>query len=167
MRKRWIALLAALLALCAFGMAVAEAGLANPWQEVDAAQVEEAVGVPFGVPEGAENVTYQLMESDNLAQMDFSWYGMEYYARIQPAVGFIEISGLFMDHWDQSLDVEIGPWTATEHRVKVDDLTWNVIQWYDGDAGLMYCVVTSGEDLDGFDISAAALAIYAPAMEGE
>lgn len=167
MKKRIVALLAALLMLCVIGVAVAEVGMTNPWTEADAAQVEAAVGVAFGVPEGAENVVYRLLEADSLAEMDFTWYDMEYCARIQPAVGFVEISGLYMDHWDQTMDVEIGPWTAVEHRGEMDGVIWNLIQWYDADAGRMYSVLTSGEDLDGFDIAAAAEAIYAPAMEAE
>ena len=167
MKKRIVALLAALLMLCVIGVAVAEVGMTNPWTEADAAQVEAAVGVAFGVPEGAENVVYRLLEADNLAEMDFTWYDMEYCARIQPVVGFVEISGLYMDHWDQTMDVEIGPWTAVEHRGEMDGVIWNLIQWYDADAGRMYSVLTSGEDLDGFDIAAAAEAIYAPAMEAE
>lgn len=167
MKKRIVALLAALLMLCVIGAAVAEVGMTNPWTEADAAQVEAAVGVAFGVPEGAENVVYRLLEADSLAEMDFTWYDMEYCARIQPAMGFVEISGLYMDHWDQTMDVEIGPWTAVEHRGEMDGVIWNLIQWYDADAGRMYSVLTSGEDLDGFDIAAAAEAIYAPAMEAE
>ena len=167
MKRRIAALIAALIALCAFGAAVAEAGIANPWTDSDAAQVEAAVGVAFGVPEGAENVAYRLLAADSLAEMDFTWYGMDYCARIQPAADFTDISGLYMDRWDQTMDVAIGPWTAVEHRGAMDGVIWNLIQWYDADAGRMYSVLTSGEDLDGFDIAAAAEAIYAPATASE
>ena len=167
MKKRLVALMAAaLLALGAAALAeeAAEVAVANPWSDLAAEEAEEALGVLIGVPEGAEDVRYAILEDEGLVEMDFSWYDMDYCARIQPAEGFVEISGLYMDHWDQTLDVEIGPWTAVEHRGEDDGVIRNLIQWYDEDAGLMYCVVTSGEDLDGFDISAAALAIYAPAM---
>lgn len=168
MKRLFVALLVAALALAACAVALGEeepeVSIANPWSDISAEEAEEALGVLIGVPEGAEDVRYAVMEDEGLVEMDFTWYEMEYYARIQPAVGFVEISGLYMDHWDQTLDVQIGPWTAVEHRGEEDGVIWNVIQWYDEDAGLMYCVVTSGEDLDGFDISAAAEAIYAPAM---
>ena len=168
MKRLLVALLIAALALAvcapALGEAEPEAAIANPWADITAEEAEEALGVLIGVPEGAEDVRYAILEDEGLVEMDFTWYDMEYYARIQPAEGFVEISGLYMDHWDQTLDVEIGPWTAVEHRGEDDGVIRNLIQWYDEDAGLMYCVVTSGEDLDGFDISAAALAIYAPAM---
>ena len=162
--KKWIiALLAAALGLSLAAALAEQTGVANPWVEADAEQVEAAVGAAFGVPEGAENVSYRLLTSECLAEMDFSWYGMDYYARIRPAEGFVDLSGLYFDPWDVSMDVEVGGCAGTEERVEADGLTWNRCQWYDADAGLMYCVATSGEDLDGFDILAAAEAIYAPA----
>lgn len=163
MKKRWIALLAALLALCAFGAAVAEASLANPWTEVAAEDIESAVGVPFGVPEGAENVVYRLLAEENLAEMQFTWYGMDYVARMQPADAFTDISGMYYDVWETGMDVEIGGCPGTDMRTPDGDVTVNLCQWYDAGAGVMYCVSTIGADLDGFDITAAAEAIHAPA----
>lgn len=164
--KRLLAILVvAALALCAAALAEASVGMANPWVEADAAAVEALLGVPFGVPEGAEDVRYAILETENLAEMDFTWYDMEYCARIMPADAYRDISGAFYETWDQSMDVEIGGWPGMDMRTPDGDVVVNVCLWYDADAGLMYSLMTSGEDLNGFDICAAADAIYAPAMQ--
>lgn len=167
MKKLFVTMLVAALALAAWSMALGEAGLANPWVNVTAEEVEAAVGVAFGVPEGAESVYYSLLKEENLAEMAFTWYGMEYVARIQPTDGFADISGLYYEGWDVGMDVEIGGCPGTDMRVKDGAQTVNLCQWYDAANGRMYCVFTGGPDLNGFDITAAAEAIFAPAVEGE
>ncbi len=87
-----------MLAGCAF----AEGGdsLANPWVETDAEGVMQRLGVEFGVPENAEDITYYVPESANLAEMRFIWDGMRYIARMKPTAEFEDISGLCYDAWD-------------------------------------------------------------------
>ena len=95
MKKTLCILLA--LALCLMGAALAEVTLTNPWVESTSAEIAEAVGTTFGIPEGTEDVAYSLMTEGNLAEMYFTLDGMEYVARIQPAdavegvVPFVEL----------------------------------------------------------------------------
>ena len=154
---------AILLALLMLGGAMAEVGMANPWVETDAEGVMQAVGVSFGVPEGAENVVYRVLESESLAEMEFTWYGMDYTARIKPAGAFEDISGMYYE-WEQDMDVTVGNCEGVEYRAEDEGMTFDVCLWYDVVPGLMYSVSTSGEDLDGFDIIAAAEQVYIPAQ---
>ena len=167
--KKWIAAMLIVALALAFGataLAEEEAGLANPWVEATAEEVEAAVGVAFGVPEGAENVQYEILTTENLAEMGFTWYGMEYWARIMPADAWEDISGAYYE-WEQSMDVDIGGCVGMDLRAPDGDVTVNVCLWYDEGTGLMYSLMTGGPDLDGFDITAAAEAIYAPALATE
>ena len=56
---------------------------------------------------------------------------------------------------------------SLEQRAFTDEGTIDLFQWFDKDMGLMYSLSTSGADLDGFDITAIAGAIYAQAEEAE
>ena len=165
--KRIIAALAAVaVAVALFAVAVAEApvGLANPWTEVTAEELVENPGVEFGIPEGAENISYSLLESEGLAEMRFTWYDMDYVARIKPAAEFEDISGLYYDAWDLEDDCSVGGCEGRVMRTHDEGLTVDLCLWYDVVPGLMYYISASGEDLDGFDIQAAADALYVPAQ---
>ena len=166
MKKLLIALLLAALALGTAALAE-NVGIANPWAESTAEAIEAALGVPFGVPDDAENVSYRLLEDDNLAEMEFTWYGMDYCARMQPAAEFTDISGLYYETWDTSMDDEVGGCSAIDLRTRDGDMTVDLCLWYDADMGLMYSLTTGGPDLDGFDILAAAQIVHAPALASE
>ena len=155
--------LAVILVLLLAGSAMAEVGMANPWVETDADGVMQAVGVTFGVPEGAENVVYRVLEAEHLAEMDFSWYDMEYTARIKPTDAIEDISGVYCE-WSQEDFCEIGGIEGTMYRGQDGDQTVDLCLWYDVVPGLMYSVSAAGPDLDGFDITAAAEQVYVPAQ---
>ena len=160
MMKKWIAaVLAALMMLsCA---AVAEAGMANPWTESTAEEVLEVFGVELGVPDGATDVTWRMNEASQMAEMDFIWDGMAYTARVAPANEFEDISGLYYE-WTLEDACSVGRCDGVCRRAFDEGLTVDVCLWYDDLTGLMYCVCAAAEDLDGFDIQAAADQVYIP-----
>ena len=141
--------------------------VANPWTDADAESVETVIGVRFGVPEGAENVAYRMLESEQLAEMDFTLDGMEYTARIRPSAEFEDISGMYFDWGEADESFRIGPCAAREVRAE-DDVygTVDLCLWFDAVPGIMYSLSTSGADLDGFDITAIAERVYVP-MQGD
>ena len=163
--KKTLSILLA-LALCLFGAAMAEATLANPWVDATAEDIAEAIGAAFGIPEGAEDIAYSFMPDESLAEMRFALDGMEYVARIQPAEEFTDISGLFYE-WEAESSFTIAGFEGLEQRAADGDVTIDSALWFDSDMGLMYALSTSGADLDGFDITAVAEAIYAQAEEAE
>ena len=163
--KRWIAIVLTTLMLLSFS-AFAEtpgAGMPNPWTETTAEGLMEALGLEFIVPEGAENVTYRMLKDEALAEMEFDLDGMRYTARIQPAVEWTDISGMYYE-WENTLeDITIGGRAAWEGRAADGDHTADLCLWFDVVPGLMYSLGTVGEgDLDGFDLTAVAEQIYAP-----
>lgn len=166
MKKSICALLmAAVLALiCA--PALAETGLANPWTDTTAEGVMDALGLQLGVPEGASDVTWRMIESEQLAQMDFTWYDLPYTARVKPTEAFEDISGLYYD-WpeDTQMETRVGGRCDGIIRRAVDgEMTVDNCLWYDEATGLMYSVTAMWPDLDGFDIQASAEQLYVPAQ---
>ena len=161
MKKLFCVMLCLALCLGTGALAEAGAGLANPWVEATAAEVLEALGVEFGVPEGATDVRYFILPEQELAEMQFTWYGMDYTARIKPADAFEDISGMYFE-WDVDTACAVRGCEGRTMRGHDDLMTVDVTLWYDAEAGLMYSVSTGGEDLDGFDILASAEAIYLP-----
>ena len=140
--------------------------IANPWTETDVQGVLDAVGMTFGIPEGARDIGYSLLRDERLAEMRFTWDGMDYVARIKPAAGFEDISGLYFDPWDIEEACEVRQCEGVVRRTRDGGQTVDLCLWYDAGAGIMYSVTAGGEDLDGFDIQAAAEQLYAPAEDG-
>lgn len=163
MKKTLCILLA--LALCLFGAALAET-IANPWVEATPEDIAEAIGAAFGIPEGAEDIAYSLMPEEGLAEMCFTLDGMAYVARIQPAEEFTDISGLYYE-WEAEAPFPIAGFEGLEQRAIDGDETIDSALWFDADTCLMYALSTSGADLDGFDLTPIAEAIYAQAEEAE
>ena len=168
MKKTIILILAAalVLALCAAAGGETTEGMPNPWREVTAEELEQSLGVAFGIPEGAENISYAMIEGEGLAEMRFTWYEMDYTARIKPAAAFEDISGLYYDTWDYEDDCTVGYCEGRVMRAHDDEGMVDLCLWYDVAPGLMYSVSAGGRDLDGFDILAAADALFVP-MQGD
>ena len=154
------------LALCLLGAAMAEDAIANPWIESTSADIAEAIGATFGIPEGAQDVAYSLLPEDGLAEMCFTLDGMEYVARIQPAEAFTDISGLYYE-WEADCPLILGDIEGLDRRATDGEETVDSALWFDEMMGLMYSLFTSSTDLDGYDITAIAAAIYVQAEEAE
>ncbi|MCR5774204.1 MAG: hypothetical protein K6G42_03880 [Lachnospiraceae bacterium] len=136
------------------------AQVANPWKYgVSAEDVKKLTGMEFIVPEGAENVSYAIMEAEGLAEMKFDLDGMSYCARMKPAEKSEDISGLYFDNKNTE-DVEINGAAGTEFRAENGGETVDCVQWYDDMNAMTYSLSTSGKDLDGFDITAVASQMY-------
>ena len=156
-----------ILALClGFAAAAEEVAIANPWVESTPSDIAEAIGAAFGVPEGAEDVAYSLMPEDGLAEMRFTLDGMEYVARIQPAGEFTDISGLFYE-WEAEGPFDLAGLEGVERRTADGEETIDSVLWFDAPMGFMYSLFTCGPDLDGYDITPVAGAVYAQAEEAE
>ena len=142
-------------------------GIANPWTDMTKKELEQVSGVPFGVPEGAEEIAYRWLESEGIAEMQFTLDGDEYCARVKPAAleaGQLEnISGIYYG-WENEENVTIGHCEGTIGQYQTGSEEWvELCQWYDLAPGLMYSlsVYTTG-DPDGLDLTAVAEMVYAP-----
>ena len=140
-----------------------DTGMANPWQEITAEELAETAGVRFGVPEGAEDVSWWLMSETGLAEMQFVWANGDFCARIQSLPAFEDISGLY-ETWTYEEKQTVGAWEGVMRQAQEDGRTVQSLQWYDADAGRMYSVSVTADDLDGFDLTAIAEQIYLPSF---
>lgn len=136
-------------------------GIANPWQQVDADALRQAMGVSFGLPEGVFFPEYYVLNGNELAEMQCYLDGARIIARARRIDAFTDISGLYFA-WksDEALNIQGCPgvcWSATEGE---EDL--RLCLWYDGTAGIMYSLYARDDDLSDVDLPALAEAVYAP-----
>ena len=148
--------------------ALNESRIANPWTTMTREELERVSGVTFGVPEDAEELNWQWLESEKLAQMQFVMDGDEYCARIQPAAleegQLMDISGMYFD-WDHEEAVTIGGCPGTISLAQTGSEDWvELCQWFDAAPGLMYSLSVYTTDPDGLDLTAVADMVYLPAQ---
>lgn len=162
MRKA-LATVLALLMLMSIASALAEGmvGLANPWVETTAEGLMDLLGLQLGVPEGATDVSWRMLDSRQMGELEFSWYGETYTARVAPAEAFEDISGMYFE-WEIEDDCTVDRCAGKCYRTHDGDMTVDLCLWYDDLTGLMYSISVSDTDLDGFDILAGANEVYIP-----
>jgi len=158
--RKVISVLLALLIL-AFEGALAEAGHVNPWTPTTAQGLMDALGLQLGLPDGATNVNWQMLGTEQMGQVTFTWQGENYTARIAPADAFEDISGLYVQ-WEAEYECEVGRCKGIVRRAHDGGNTVDLCLWYDDLTGLMYAVSVADADLDGFDIVAAAQKLFIP-----
>lgn len=140
-------------------------GLANPWEDLTAEQME-ASGFSFGLPEGAENVIYRYLPGQGLAEMQFTWEGSDFCARMQSAGEWTDISGMYFD-WEDVQEVTVGYSKGTIGRAQTGSEDWVALcLWFDEAPGIMYSLSVSTTDPDSLDLAAIAEAVYIP-TQGE
>ena len=148
------------------------AGIANPWIEVSANDIENYTGFRFGVPEGASDVKYFWCESEGIAEMQFSISSIDYVARVKETGALEDISGLYYDFASNPDNYGHGPdvfiWNNDRelrgewHVLMVDnEMTANLGLWYyeGSDASYTWCL--SSVNHDGvIDLSTPASEIF-------
>lgn len=144
-----------------------EASLANPWKDLARDELEQVSGMSFGVPEGAENVVYRWLESDALAEMQFTMDGDEYCARAQSAElaegELMNISGMYFQ-WEHEEDITVGDCRGSIGQAQTGSEDWvELCLWYDAGAKRMYSLSVYTTDPDGLDLTAVAQMVYRPA----
>ena len=156
MRKTMILLLA--LLLC-FGALAEEVWMPSPWTETTPEGLMETLGLEFGVPEGAEAVVWLMWEAEALAEMQFTWNGIGYTARIMPAAEFTDISGLYYEGWTEE-ECAIGWCEGKIKSVAMEYGEVHLCLWYDLVPGLMYSVSAVASAGETVDIAAMAEQVY-------
>ena len=137
-----------------------DAALANPWRDVTGEELAQLSGISFGVPEGAKDVIWRWMESDGLAEMQFTMDGDEYLARAQGAEladgALMNISEMYFQ-WDHEEDVDINGCPGTIGLAQTGSEDWvELCLWYDAGAKRMYSLSVYTTDPDGLDLTAVA-----------
>ena len=161
MKKR-IAALMVCFVLCL--PACAETMIANPWTETTPQEMIETLGLSFALPEGAENILYRMLESEGLAEAQFTLESAQCTARIKSAVEFEDISGMYYEPWDSEEDCEIAWCPGRILTKQTEEAVIAVCLWYDVVPGLMYSVSASVPAGEMTDIHALAEAMFDPAQ---
>ncbi len=144
-----------------------ETQLANPWRDITEEEAKNGSVRLFTIPEGAENVTWSMMESKGdeapLIQATFTLDGKEFTARTQyGASEFADISGMNYE-WSSKDEGKLATWgggnmDAKFYRYNGDECA-DLCTWYDIEIGIAYSLSTVASDLEGFDIRAVAEAM--------
>jgi len=142
------------------------AALANPWRDLTGDELARVSGMAFGVPEGAEGVVYRWLESEGLAEMQFTMDGDEYCARAQSAElsegELMNISGMYFQ-WDHEEAITVNDCPGTLGLAQTGSEDWvELCQWYDAGAKRMYSLSVYTTDPDGLDLTAVAQMVHRP-----
>ena len=131
-------------------------GMENPWNnDATAQEAEELTGAKLIVPDGAYDVAYLTLDSEKLAEMNFTLGDARFSVSVKPASDFEDISGLYYE-WDAEGVDKVGDADA-QIRLFFDENISNVL-WYDGER--MYSVFTNGADKEGMEALRVANIVY-------
>lgn len=166
MKKIISFVLAAIMLLCAAAFAEGTvsgggfAGMPNPMVETDAAGVQ-AFGIPYSLPEGAENVQYFII-ADEMVDIRFTLGNREYTVRMAPMNEFTDISGYCYD--GEETDVEVRGIAGKLETILLDDGDVQIVEFYDAVPGIMYSVSVKAMVMNDLDLPAEAADICIPAQ---
>ena len=103
MKRLTVILTILVLAITCVGCACGKSNnsqIGNPWNyDASTDDVKKLTGQDFIVPSGATDVTYAVLESEKLAEMNFTLNGINYTLRMEPTPDLKDISGLYYE-WD-------------------------------------------------------------------
>lgn len=86
-----------------------DAGVANPWKEVSADEINGCIGYQFGIPENAADIVYLWNETDGIAEMQFKLNDCDYTARAKKTDALEDISGMNYDFSNNEDNYGKGP----------------------------------------------------------
>jgi len=127
--------------------------ISNPWEECEAEDVEALVGMKFAVCDEFKDVTYRVNTDEKLAEMDFVAGELKYTARMACTDSLEDISG-YNYEWTVESEDTVLDCEAITKRFIGEGIYIDLACWYLEDKGVTYCISTSDEDLDGYDILA-------------
>ena len=136
--KHFLLLLIPLLLFC--GCKQKQVEMPNPVVESTFEEIQQKLGITFGIPKDAENIYYSIIAGD-LAQMDFIWQETECTARIKPSTSteLEDISGFYYE-WNKEIEIPVGYNTATARWFESDGEITGIVIWQDIVPGLTYSV---------------------------
>ena len=173
MKRKTAAVL--LITLMCFGLIACGQGkqnaqssqISNPWRSITETQANEICPDSFRAPEGAENVSWSMLESmaapsgipGPLVQMSFDLYGNRFTAREQVTGNtWTEAAGMNYE-WTVQDDIVLNNWgqaAGKYYRFIGENEYADLCIWYQPESGVSYSVSVSAKDLDGFDLQAVA-----------
>ena len=161
-KKRAARLWAAVCALTLITVSWAGAvGLPNPVREATAREIQERMGAPVAVPQGAQDVAYSLIDmtdEEEIAQVQFTLDGIQYCFRTQPGDGLTDISGMYYE-WTKE---DLAPLPGLEAEAHYNEGEAGILLWYHQGRGLACSVsMDTGATLE------ALVALAQPVAAGQ
>lgn len=161
-KKRAARLWAAVCALTLITVSWAGAvGLPNPVREATAREIQERMGAPVAVPQGAQDVAYSLIDmtdEEEIAQVQFTLDGIQYCFRTQPGDGLADISGMYYE-WTKE---DLAPLPGLEAEAHYNEGEAGILLWYHQGRGLACSVsMDTGATLE------ALVALAQPVAAGQ
>jgi len=122
---------------------------AAPYQEVEAAENFEDTGISIDAPDGAENVSYAIIDG-NTVSIDFSYNGHSYSLRASEQSGdFSGISGEIVA--SEQFDSKT---SAVLYQIDAGDEIYLKAQWSDGK---VHYFLTNTDQAEGSEVKSVAL----------
>ena len=110
-------------------------GLPNPVKSSSAEEIAQRFGVEMKAPEGAEEVSWVIIEGEMpLAQMGYSLDGIVYNCRIAKAEAYTDISGMYYE-WQ-----EVGAEEGDGGSIRLIPGGPGVADRFDAPSGMLYSV---------------------------
>ena len=139
----------------------------NPWENMPVDQLQQLIGVPINIPEGAEKPVFRWYAAEKMAEMQFFWVNGDFCFRAQPVAPrgeLIDISGMYFT-WKDEENISVGGCTGTIAQVQSETGDWvQRCLWYDNAAGVSYSLTVVAPDVDGLDLAALAEQIFLPGV---
>lgn len=133
------------------------AGMVNPVSEVSAEELTERTGFVVEAPDGAENVSYAVIDAgeEKIAQMSFVLNGTEYNYRLSRSsvLEAVDNSGVYGDAGEESAEV------LYCNAVLRKGADFSVIYWLDIVPGVNYTLSSNGS---AEELVSVANLIFAP-----
>gem|GEM_PF-1618496 len=139
---------------------------ANPWEELTKEQLTARSGLSFGIPDGAQDILYRYLPSEELAEMQFSIGSCEFTARIRPAAlqegQLMNIADMYFA-WENERDVSVGHCPGRIGQAQTGSAEWVMLcQWYDIVPGIMYSLSVHADAPDAEALLSAAEQVFIP-----
>lgn len=114
--------------------------LPNPIVESSFEEIQQKLGITFGIPKDAENISYSIIAGD-LAQADFTWQKADCTVRVKPSTSteLEDISGFYFE-WDKEVQLPVGYNSATARWLEIEGDTIGICIWQDIVPGITYSV---------------------------
>lgn len=126
--------------------------VANPWQQTSNEDIIKEFGVSFGIPEGAEDVSFSKNISTGLLEMRFKLNGVEWNARIAKSDEYFDISGMYYT-WNVEKQSDALSVNGTEYYALSDAEHVCNATWFNKEKGLIYSLSCVSEKEETFDIA--------------
>ena len=147
--------------------ATSSVGMANPWREVPTKdELEALLGITINIPADAENVIYQIMDSEGLCEVGFDFMGRDCTYRMKRGNQEEDISGMYYE-WSEVETTLLHDSNASYQACTSDGDKVELATWFNKEQGITYSLSAIGPEDESFDYWNVAGVLYAATVATE